>query len=101
MNVTLNKREYQLKQSFRSLMTFEKMTGKNAFEVNSSMNDSLTLFFCMVKEANRETFNLTFDEFLDAIDDQPEALTQFNAFMLSLIPDKETAVADKKKAETR
>ena len=101
MNVTLNKREYQLKQSFRSLMTFEKMTGKNAFEANISINDTLTMYYCLTKEANRETFTLTFDEFLDAMDEQPEAFTQYKDFMVSLIPEKETAVADKKKAETR
>jgi len=100
--IKLNDQELILRQSFRSLMIFEKMTGKNAFEAAPSMNDSLTMFYAMLQAANRTAFTMTFDEFLDVLDEFPEALSDFNKFMIDLYTGSvETADADKKKVETR
>lgn len=100
ITVTINQKQLVVEQSFRSLMEFEKMTGKNAYEVNTSVTDSMTLFYCMLKAANRETFQLSFDEFLTYLDTHPETLDQFNSYIMSLA-NPEQAVADKKKAEKR
>jgi len=103
--IILNDQEYILKQSFRGLMIFEKMTGKNAYQANTSMNDSLTMFYAMLQASNRTTFTMSFDEFLDQLDEFPEALSEYNSYLVSLYAesseDIETAVADKKKVETR
>jgi len=98
--ITLAGQKLIIKQSFRSLLEFEQMTGKNAFEVTASIADSLKIFYCILKAANQETFTLSFDEFLNALDNAPECMSEFNEYMFSLAA-PETAIATKKKVEKR
>lgn len=100
--ITLSGTDYPIAQSFRSLMLFEKMTGKNAYAANTSLTDGLTMMYCMLKSSAGESFKYDFEQFLAALDESPEALTQFNDFMLRVAKGgAETATDKKKAAETR
>lgn len=84
LTITINGKELSVKQSFRSLMEFEKMTGRNAYEFNPGVTDSLTIFYCILKAANRETFDYSFDDFLGLLDENPKALEDFNEYVTKL-----------------
>lgn len=99
IKLRLGSEEFFIGQSFRSLMEFEKMTGKNSFSADASITDSLTVMYCMLKASNIGVFKYTFDEFLDILDENPDAIVDFNTYLTSLIS-IETA-EDKKKVETR
>ena len=91
---------YTLKQSFRSLLEFEKRTGKSAFEANADLTDSIMFFYCAMLSSNPGSFTLSFDEFIDYLDSSPETFQTFQSYILSEAG-LETAKADKKKVEKR
>jgi hypothetical protein len=73
-------KEYILKQSFRGLMMFEEMTSKPV-EALETMKDILTLFFCLLKACNKETFKYDLEDFVDALDDSGASIETFTKFM--------------------
>ncbi len=105
--ITIGSQQYIVKQSHRALIAFERLTGRNAYETQPSVTDSMSMMWSMLTTCNRETFLFSFDEFLDLIDENPTALEDFNEYLIALARDMgldlapETAVVDKKKAETR
>jgi len=84
LTIKIEGKDLVIKQSFRALMEFERMTGRNAYEVNTSINDSVTFFYCILKGCNKGLFNYTFDDFLDILDQNPQILAQYNAYMIGL-----------------
>lgn len=99
--------KFELKKSFRSLMEFEKMTGKNSFAPSTSITDTVTLFYCMMLAGNAGTFKMSFDEFLIELDNDDTIFAKFNEYLMTLIEagtakkDPETATVEKKNLETR
>lgn len=79
--ITISEQQYRIKQSFRALMLFEEMTSKSVGEMNESVADVLKLFYCILKGNNMQTFTYTFEEFLDIMDEQPEAFTEFTEYL--------------------
>lgn len=77
--ITINGIDYIVKQTFRSLIIFEEMTGKAASEMNTTIKDMMTLFYSNIKANNIIKFD--FDEFLTLLDDEPEALNNFNKML--------------------
>jgi len=101
MTIAVKGKDYQLRQSFRALMVFEQLTGKNAYQISSSITDTINLFWCMLSSANPD-FDITIDAFIALLDDRPELLEQFNTYLLSFIDNTpEKAVTNKKKEEKR
>lgn len=99
ITITINGVKYIIKQSFRSLMLFEEMTGKTVNKMNDSIADILKLFYCILKGNNMVTFTYSFDEWLDVIDEQPEALTTFTDYLTEQANKQvEPEVTTKKKA---
>jgi len=76
LKFTLGKTEYQIKQSFRALMYFEEMQGKQYTE-SQKISDQLAMMYCILKAANKETFKYSFDEFIDLIDDNQDQVEKF------------------------
>lgn len=79
--ITIAEQPFTIKQSFRALMLFEEMTNKTVNQMNESAGDLLKLFYCILKGNNMNTFTYSFEEWLDIIDEQPEAFTQFTEFL--------------------
>lgn len=79
--ITISEQQYRIKQSFRALMLFEEMTSKSVGEMNESVADVLKLFYCILKGNNMQTFTYTFEEYLDIMDEQPEAFTEFTEYL--------------------
>lgn len=97
--IKIKGQEYKIKQSFRALMEFEKLAGKNAYAADASVSDSLQMYYCLLL-ANNPEFKYTFDQFLELLDEDETLLPAFHEYLASLVQ-PEKAVADKKKAETR
>ncbi len=89
-NISLSGKELDIKLSFRSLMTYEKLSGKNYTQIQS-LEDTLIYMYSCIISSNRD-INLTFDDFLDNVDECPEALNEF----LSALMDKQEGSTEKK-----
>lgn len=64
--IKINGQDYKVKYTIRALFMYERLYGKT-FEMNST-EDSFHFFFAMIKANNPEA-TITWDEFLDAIDE--------------------------------
>ena len=78
------------KIGFKALMIYEKVTDESF--VPKSLNDIVMLFYSTVF-ANDSTSSITFDEFVDWLDDNPAALTEFTDMMSN--QDKRNAQLEK------
>jgi hypothetical protein len=81
--IKFNGTELVLKQSFKSLMMFETMTGKYATQVNESISDLTKLLYCMLSANNKETFKYSYDEFIDLLDNNLNVMEDFSAYLVS------------------
>lgn len=98
--IKIDGKDLILKQSIRAIMAFEKLTGKEAFNANTTITDGVTMFYCMLQASNPE-FSMTFDEFLSYIDTDPNAVPQYYNRLSTFINKTEKAVKEKPEAETR
>lgn len=101
IKITIDGVEYTIKQSFRSLMLFEEMTGKNISKMDESIADILKLFYCILKGNNMETFMYSFDAFVDVIDEKPETLVVFTDYLQAQAQPQAEAEPVKKKATSK
>lgn len=79
MIIRIKDAEYQLKYTLRALFIFEKITG-TTFEIKSTL-DYYILFYSILLANNQDTFKLTFDEFIDACDNDNSLFIQFSEFL--------------------
>jgi hypothetical protein len=81
ITIKVGDNEYIIKQSFRSLMEFEKLTKKPASEMDLSVNDLITFLYCVLRACNKETFKHNLDEFIDMLDENPDIINQFSNYL--------------------
>jgi hypothetical protein len=81
--ITIDGKVLRVKQSFRALMMFEEITKRSVYQMNESVNDIITLFYCILKANNKDAFTYTFDQFVDLIDEAPESIDAFNSYLAS------------------
>ena len=91
MNITIKDKEYKLKYTLRALFIFEQATGK-AFKLET-LTDQYLLFYCMLA-ANNESMSLTFEDFIDALDEDPTIMIEFLKY-LKFELDKQNAFSNK------
>lgn len=80
MIIKINNVEYLIKQSLRSLMMFEQLTDKKASQIEDNLTDTITIFYCMLK-SNNKNFDFKFEDFIDIIDNEVDAVNQFVEFI--------------------
>lgn len=78
LEIEIDGEKYIIKQSFRSYLYYEEMTGKQISDIKS-IKDILTLLYCTFKACNKN-WKYDFDMFVDAIDEDPTILDKFNQF---------------------
>ena len=71
--IEINGKNYKFKQSYRAIMLWEEIS-KRPFEITNT-TDNLLYYYCVLLGNNREDC-ITFDEFLDALDDNPTLLIE-------------------------
>lgn len=73
--ISINGKDYNIKYTIRSLFIFEQITGKS-FAINTLL-DNYVFFYSMLIACNNDDV-LTWDEFIDALDNDPTILKQMN-----------------------
>ena len=99
MKIQINDREVELKYSFRALMLYENIQNKTF--APQSLTDVLVFFFCVILGSDRDV-QLTFDDFLDMIDEKPLLVAEFSEWLTnelnkdSMLESKEEESEEKK-----
>lgn len=68
--IKINGKNYKIKYSIRALFIFEQITGK-AFKIDTLL-DNYIFFYSMILANNKDGDVLQWDDFLDAIDNDPK-----------------------------
>lgn len=77
--IKIGDKEYPLKLSLRAMLQFEVLAGHPISEFKESVQEMIYIFFCAIRAGGAE---LSYDEFLNLIDDQPEILKVFSGTIL-------------------
>jgi hypothetical protein len=77
-NVNINGVDYEIKYTIRSLFLFESITGR-PFSINC-LFDNYMFLYCIIL-ANNKNAVLTWDDYLDALDKDPEIIKQLNSIV--------------------
>lgn len=99
MQITINEKKIQLKKTFRSLIAYESAMGKTFNP--TTITESIMYFYCVIIASDME-LELTYDEFMDWLDDNPTALQDFTEWLIeqntieSKLSKKKTVRANKK-----
>jgi len=94
--ITLFGKDWVIKKSMTAFLLYEELTGKPISQITNSLSDTLTIFYCILKAKNKD-FNYSFDEFIELLDDEIDALTQFNELMEKESNKLKGVVSSKKK----
>lgn len=78
MIINIKDKEIKLKYSFRSLILYENIQNKS-FEP-ASTTDTIVFFYCVVVASDKD-LDVSFDEFLDLLDEKPELFMEFAEFL--------------------
>lgn len=74
--ITINGKNYNIKYSLRALFIFEQITNKS-FEIKTLL-DNYIFFYSMILASNKDKEPLDWDEFIDALDANPNLLVEMN-----------------------
>lgn len=74
MKVRIKEQEVELRYSMRSLFMFERVANKSFNP--TTIEDFCTFFYCVVCSSNKD-LDLTFDEFVDYLDEEPSKMNEF------------------------
>lgn len=74
MKVTIKEQEITLKYSMRALFQYENITGQSFNP--KTLQDFCTFFYCVLCSSNKD-LDLTFDEFVDYLDEDPSKMNEF------------------------
>lgn len=83
MNITINNKVIELKYSFRSLMIFEKIAGKSFTNV-TGLTEILVFFYSVIISSDKDT-TLSWDQFIDWLDSNPNVLTEFTTWLQNVM----------------
>ena len=76
--MTIKGQDYKLKYTLRALFIYEQITGK-AFELKT-ITDEYLFFYCGLM-ANNPDRSLTFEELIEAIDEDMGIMVEFQNFL--------------------
>ena len=78
MDITIKEKTYTIKYSLRSMLIFEQIK-KTPFKLETLL-DQFLLLYCMIL-ANNKDVELTFDELLEELDNEPSLIEKFKRVM--------------------
>lgn len=79
MKITIKEKEIELKYSIRSLIMYENMTDKT-LSVSNSLTDMILFMYCVVITSSKD-YSLTFDEFIDFLDENTQFIPEFSEWL--------------------
>lgn len=101
MDITIKEKTYNVKYGFRALLIYENITNES-FKP-AGLNSMLILFYSCVMAGNKDA-TIDFETFVDALDEQPEKVSEFGDYILAMMTknDKLTEqVTEKKTAKKK
>ena len=78
MNITINNNNIEIKQTLRSFLLFENIAGYS-YQAKG-MNDIILFVYCVIV-ASGKLYDLSYDEFLDWADENPDTLSELINFI--------------------
>ena len=78
MDIIVNDKKITLKKSFRSLIAYEKAKGE-IFNP-TTITDIILYLYCVIISSD-DNVELSFDEFIDYIDNNPSIISEFSEWM--------------------
>lgn len=79
MTINIFDHDVELKLKMRAYVLYENITGKDPTHIET-LSDVLVLFYCIVVSCDKD-LHIKFDDFLDYIDEHPEAMPQFTSWL--------------------
>ncbi len=79
MEITIKEKTIQLKKTFRSLIAYESAMGKS-FKPET-FTEYIMYFYCVII-ASDLSIELTYDEFINWLDENPNVLDEFSQWIL-------------------
>lgn len=95
MKIKVNDKEIELRYGFRSLIIYENIQNKTFSP--ESMTDILVFFYSVILGSSKDV-QLSFDDFIDMIDEDPDLLIQFSNW-LTLEMNKDSLLEGKNEEE--
>lgn len=81
MKIKIKDKEIELKQSMRSLIYFENIMDKPFNPQNTTTMDLTVLFLCTLL-ASDKALQLTYNELIDAIDENPQMFVDYTSWFI-------------------
>lgn len=81
MKVNINNKEIELKNKLRSILIYEQIAGKTFNPV--TLTDMMLYMYCVIL-ANDSTIELTFMDFMDMLDENPNLFSEFNEWLVKV-----------------
>ena len=78
MKINIKGKEVELKNTFRSMIIYEKVAGKT---FNPQGITEILLYFYSVIMASDKDCELEFDDLLDMVDNNPKLITDFSEWL--------------------
>ena len=78
MNIKINNKEIELKNSFKAYIAYEEVAGESF--TPKGLKEVITLFYCMAMTSDL-SLAITFDDFIEWLDANPGELARFSAFL--------------------
>ena len=82
MEIVINEKTISLKYSLRAMMMFENITEGTL--APSSLTDVITFFYCVVLASSMD-YSLGMEQFIDWLDEHPEALNEFGGWLQNVV----------------
>ena len=98
MKINIKDKEIELKKTFRSYIIFESITDK--IFAPKTMSDVATYFYSVVLASDKD-INLTFDEFIDWLDENENALNDFEQWLTEISKVDSQFQSKKKEKKTK
>lgn len=98
MKINIKDKEIELKKTFRSYIIFESITDK--IFAPKTMSDVATYFYSVVLASDRN-LELTFDEFIDWLDENENALNDFEQWLTEISKVDSQLQSKKKEKKTK
>lgn len=81
MEITFNGKTYTLRYSFRALMIYENITNKSFNP--KGLSDVIVFFYAILVSSAKDT-TLSFDDFVEWLDEHPTAINEFSEWLTSV-----------------
>lgn len=82
MKINIKGKEIELKYTFRTLMIYEKIMG-GTFNPQG-LTEIIAYFYSTIMASDKNS-TLSFDDFMDWIDENPQAIQEFSEWLMSVM----------------